>query len=113
MSMPTLWVEKIFQKLILAYGRDFTGRWEGVPMDEVKADWAHELDGYENSPHAIAYALQNLPLKPPTVYEFRMICRNAPAKPVPMLERASATYTPEVAKKALAEARALLSRARA
>ena len=81
-------------------------------MDEVKADWAHELDGYENSPHAIAYALQNLPLKPPTVYEFRLICRNAPAGHVPLLERPASTYTLEVRQKALAEARALLTRAR-
>jgi len=110
--MPIAWVEKIFQKLILTYGRDFTGRWEGVPMEEVKADWAHELDGYQNNPSAIKYALQNLPMKPPTVYEFRAICQRGPAEPVPALEAPTATYTPEVAKKALAEARALLQRAR-
>lgn len=113
MSLPLHWVEKIFQKLSLAYGRDFLGRWEGIPLDEVKADWAHELNGYENSPHAISYALQNLPLKAPTVYEFRIICQRAPSAKVPALEAPSATYTPEVAKKAIAEARALLSRARA
>ena len=111
MSLPTPWVEKVFQKLILAYGREFTSRWEGVPMDEVKADWAHELDGYQNNPEALSYALKNLPTKPPTVYEFRAICRNAPAKPKPLLEGPSPTYTPEVARKALAEARALLMRA--
>jgi hypothetical protein len=110
--MPIPWVEKIFQKLILTYGRDFTGRWEGVPMEEVKADWAHELDGYQNNPSAIKYALQNLPAKPPTVYEFRAICQRGPLESVPALEKPSATYTPEVAKKALAEARALLQRAR-
>lgn len=114
MSLPQPWVEKIFQKLSLIYGRDFLGRWEGIPLDEVKADWAHELSGYQQSPDAISYALQNLPRKPPTVLEFRAICEAAPRiVKTPLIEKSSATYTPEVAKKALAEARALLTRARA
>jgi hypothetical protein len=78
----------------------------------VKADWAHELSGYENAPESVAYALQNLPARAPTVLEFRAICRAAPQTKMPMLESGSATYTPEVAKKALAEARALLTRSR-
>lgn len=113
MSLPQPWVEKIFQKLSLVYGRDFLGRWDGIPLEEVKADWAHELSGYQQSPSAISYALQNLPPKPPTVLEFLAICRRAPASNTPALEAPSATYTPEVARKALAEARALLMRAKA
>jgi hypothetical protein len=113
MAMQDSWVDKIFQKLTLVYGRDFLGRWEGIPLEEVKADWAHELDGYENAPHAIHYALTNLPPKAPTVLEFRSMCQKAPPKPRPALHAPSSTYTPEVAKKALAEARALLMRAKA
>lgn len=110
MAMPSSWVDKIFQKLTLTYGRDFLGRWEGVPLEEVKADWAHELDGYENAPHAIHYALKNLPPKPPTVLDFRALCQKAPAgSDAPQIERPSATYTPELARKYLAEARALMT----
>ena len=109
MTMPSSWVDKIFQKLTLTYGRDFLGRWEGIPLDEVKVDWAHELGGYEQAPHAINYALTNLPPKAPTVLEFRAICRLAPAAEKPMLAGPSAKYTPEVARKHLAEARALLT----
>lgn len=29
MSLPAAWIDKIFTKLTLAYGRDFLGRWEG------------------------------------------------------------------------------------
>jgi hypothetical protein len=113
MSLPLPWVEKIFQKLTLVYGRDFLGRWEGIPLEEVKADWAHELAGYRNSHDALAYALQNLPRKPPTVLEFRAICEAAPrVVKVAQIEKSAGTYTPEVAKKALAEARALLTRMR-
>lgn len=105
-------VDVIFTKLSLVYGRDFTGRWEGLDLQDVKNDWAHELSGFENAPHAIKYALQNLPAnKPPTVFEFRNIAQRAPAQARPRLEAPAAN--PEVAKKALAEARAILRRASA
>lgn len=84
-QLPAAWVEKVFQKLSLVYGRDFLSRWEGQDLAEVQADWAHELAGYINAPHAIKYALENLPDKPPTVLQFRATCRLAPAPSVPRL----------------------------
>ena len=79
MALPLPWVDRIFDKLMLVYGRDFTGRWDGLPMASVKADWAHELSGFEEHPEAIRHALQNTnPAKPPTVYEFRQFAANAP-----------------------------------
>lgn len=81
MSLPLTWVERIFDKLMLAYGRDFTGRWEGLPISSVKTDWSHELSGFETHPESIKHALQNLPpARPPTVYEFRNLCASAPKK---------------------------------
>ena len=93
MSLPTAWVEALFTKLTLAYGRDFVGRWEGLDLNDVKTDWGHELDGFENHPESIAYALANLPPKAPTVMEFRAACRRAPAVAVPLL--ASPVASPE------------------
>lgn len=86
MSLPTKWVEALFTKLTLAYGREFLGRWEGIDLSDVKTDWGHELSGFERHPEAIAYALANLPIKPPTVLEFRALCRRAPAPDAPRLE---------------------------
>lgn len=86
MSLPTLWVERIFQKLTLAYGRDFLGRWEGIPLADVKTDWADCLSGFHAHPESIAFALSNLPdSKPPTAQEFRALCRKAPAPDIPRL----------------------------
>ena len=77
LSLP--WVEKIFKKLTLVYGRDFMSRWEGQEINDVIDDWAHELSGFDKWPEAIGWALQNLPAgKPPTVLEFRAICHRAP-----------------------------------
>ena len=75
MSLPERWVDRIFSRLTVVYGTEFTRRWEGLDVAEVKADWARELTGFQQSPRAIGYALENLPTsKPPNVLEFRAIC---------------------------------------
>ena len=87
MSLPANWTDKIFMKLTLIYGRDFTARWEGMNICDIKTDWSHELSGYENRPKAIAWALQNLPAgKPPTVLEFRKLCNTLPQEATVFLE---------------------------
>ena len=78
-ALPLAWVEKIFRKLTVVYGRDFMARWEGQEINDVIEDWAEELAGFVNWPEAIAWALKNLPdSKPPTVLEFRALCFKAP-----------------------------------
>lgn len=75
MSLPLPWIEKIFQKLTLTFGRDFLNRWEGIPIEEVKADWAHELRGFQQNPPALAYGLEHcIGGKPPTVQDFKAVC---------------------------------------
>ena len=87
MSLPAVWVEKIFKKLALVYGRDFLSRWEGQDMAGVMSDWGHELAGFQAHPEAIKYALENLPAdRPPTVLQFRAICNRAPTPELPQLE---------------------------
>jgi len=94
MSLPTEWVEKIFHKLTLAYGQDFLNRWKGIPLAEVKTDWAHCLAGFVDHPEAIGFALLNLPdSRPPTAQEFRALCRQAPQVRHELLEAKKADYT--------------------
>lgn len=90
MSLPSAWTDKIFKKLTLAYGRDFIGRWEGIDLNDVKSDWAHELSGFEAHPEAIAWSLENLPESPPNAIKFRNLCRQAPAPDVPQLPQPKA-----------------------
>lgn len=91
MSLPTAWIDRIFDKLTLTYGQAFLRRWQDIDLNAVKSDWAHELSGFDQHPRAIAWALQNLPTeKPPTVLEFRAIARKAPADDVPRIEVAPA-----------------------
>lgn len=96
MPMPSAWIDKIFMKLELTYGHRFLSQWTGVDSSVIKADWAHELDGFEKHPESIAYALKHLPTEqPPTVLVFRNLCRNAPlpefkALPAPEVDKEKA-----------------------
>lgn len=78
-AIPIDWVEKIFRKLSVTYGRDFLGRYEGIPLGDVKKDWSEELAGFIDHPEAIGHALTTLhSSKAPTVYEFRDACAKCP-----------------------------------
>jgi hypothetical protein len=91
MSLPSGWVDRIFDKLTLTYGQSFLRRWQDIDLNAVKSDWSHELSGFERFPKSIAWALQNLPPeKPPTVLEFRNIARKAPEEEQPRIEHSVA-----------------------
>lgn len=106
MSLPATWVDRIFEKLTLTYGRDFTDRYAGIDSFAVKAEWARELSG-QTGP-SIAFALDYLPpAKPPTAIEFRIIANRAPEYKLPALP-APKTNT-EVVRHLLAKAKDAVS----
>ena len=78
MNQHSSLVEAIFTKCGLVYGRDFLGRWEGLNLAEVKADWERELGPLLDHPATILYGLEHLPEKPPTVLQFRSLCAQRP-----------------------------------
>lgn len=79
MSLPMPWVEKIFTKLVLTFGREFTARWDEASLLDVKNDWAHELRGFAQNPQALAFGLEHcVSGKPPTVHEFKAACQRRP-----------------------------------
>lgn len=106
MSLPRQWVERIFEKLAVVYGQDFVRLWEGMDMDRVMDDWANRLAPYERAKHALQFALENLPARPPNCIQFEAIAQRAPAKPMVQLEAPRAD--PVLVQRELAKARALL-----
>lgn len=79
--LPLKWIDEIFRRLSVRYGRDFSLKYENLDPEAVKKDWAEYLVGFSTRPDAIEYALKNLPEnKPPNVAEFAAICRRAPIK---------------------------------
>lgn len=100
MSLPIKAVDRIFHRLAATYGTEFMRRYEGVDESDMKTVWAHELSGFANDLHAVAWALENLPERCPNVIEFRNICRKSPRVEVPQIE---ALANPERVKAELAK----------
>lgn len=112
-SLPEAWVRKIFATMRATYGAAFDRQWQcpaGTDPAEHAAEmighWARELRGYQQSPQAIAYALDHLPANPPNLIEFKTLCRGAPqytqkqlegpkVTPEKMLEAVAAIAKPE------------------
>lgn len=86
MALEQRWVDAIHSRLLVRYGAQWLNQWAGVAPELVKADWAEELAPYAAHPTAIKHALENLPVdKPPTVTQFKMLCRNSPVMAPPAL----------------------------
>jgi hypothetical protein len=97
MSLPASWVDRLFAKLTVTYGQGFLRQYEGIPITDVKANWAEELAGFQQSPDSIRYGLTYLPpSKAPTVLEFRDLCRKAPASPLALVAPQGEPPAPEV-----------------
>jgi predicted nucleic acid-binding Zn ribbon protein len=73
--IPESWVEKLFHKMLLEYGKKFTDQWGAVDTDELIAHWSHELSGYAG--HEFKRGLSAISGKewPPTLPEFKKMCR--------------------------------------
>lgn len=83
MPLKSETVDAIFARMLARYGSTWLAKWQGVPMDAVKADWAMELEGA--SKESILYALRYLPLEfPPTSSQFRVLCTKAPEPEQPL-----------------------------
>lgn len=113
-QVSDLWVERLFSRLQVRYGRQWLAMWEGIEPNAVKADWEETLrDVFARNPKAIAYALENLPERVPTADVFLKLCRQAPWPQLAALPEPVATPDPErvgAALKAMLETKAALVR---
>lgn len=75
--MPTLWIERLFDKLSCYYGSKFGDLWRGCEIRSVKRTWAKALAGY--SPEEVKHGLDACLSRifPPTLPEFLMLCRQS------------------------------------
>lgn len=73
--LPEAWVERLFERMLLDYGKKFADQWEKADMDKLIAHWARELAGYSGA--EIKRGLDALATRewPPTLPEFKKLCR--------------------------------------
>ena len=85
MSLSIKAVEWLWARLIATYGVRFMAQYEGVPVADVKTDWANRLARFHDRREAVLWALENLPDSPPNAPAFARLCAQAPAPVVPAL----------------------------
>ena len=103
MSLSAKTVDRLFERLAAVYGAQWLRQWDGVPMQDVKTAWGHELAVFSGNLEAVAWALDNLPPRCPNAIEFKLLCRSAPAKastalPEPSVKADPARVAAELAK---------------
>jgi len=76
-------IDRLFERLQLTYGQAWLKLWDGIPINELKTQWAHELASFNEHLDMVAWALEHLPERPPNVIQFKNLCRQAP-KPEPL-----------------------------
>jgi len=84
-SLPSMAVDRLFERLSATYGRQFLNLYDGMDANAIKSVWAHELSSFGMRLQAIAWALENLPERAPNAIEFRNIVRKAPEPERPKL----------------------------
>lgn len=74
-GLPESWVERLFQRMLLDYGKKFSDQWGGADTDTLIAHWSRELAGYTGT--ELKRGLDALSTRewPPTLPEFKKLCR--------------------------------------
>lgn len=74
-ALPEKWVERLFERMLLDYGKKFGDQWAQTDMDTLIAHWARELAGYTGA--ELKRGLDALATRewPPTLPEFKKLCR--------------------------------------
>lgn len=73
--IPHNWIERLFDKMLLDYGRKFTDQWGGADPDKLIAHWSTSLAGYTRDELARGAAALDKRDWPPTLPEFKRMCR--------------------------------------
>ena len=95
-------VDHAFQVMGATYGAAWDRSLGQAPIGDVKTMWGDALADFmhnDDAKRAIVWALKNLPDTVPNSRQFRSLCRQAPAKVVPMLP--APVVNPEIAAKVL------------
>ncbi len=73
--LPAKWIEKMFDKMLLDYGKKFTDQWSGADPDKLISHWSHELSGFIGAELKRGYDALSYRDWPPSLPEFKRMCR--------------------------------------
>ena len=76
---PRAWIERLFDRLSGMYGHRFTDMWAGIDPDTVIETWAAGLAGFSLEELLAGFTACGSRDWPPTLPEFRKLCRPPPS----------------------------------
>lgn len=74
-ALPESWIERLMDKMLLSYGKKFLDQWGGVDTDKLVRHWSEELASYTREELGRGYAALESREWPPTLPEFKKLCR--------------------------------------
>ncbi len=77
--LPFELIERLFDRLAGMYGHRFTDMWSGIDPETVKSTWAAGLAGFNQDDLVRGFRACQGRDWPPTLPEFRKLCRPPPA----------------------------------
>lgn len=91
--LPIEVIDELFARLSRRYGHRFMSLYDGLPVVDVKTDWAEVLAGCR--PEDFDFACANLPPgRPPDAGEFLALCRRRPNEPMHFSRRLDNSVSP-------------------
>ncbi len=72
-ALPDTRIDRLFMRFSVLYGKHWADMWAGIPIDQVKAAWAHELARFSNE--QLGAGLKAVGKFPPTLPEFVALCK--------------------------------------
>lgn len=73
--LPPTWIDALMDKMLLSYGKKFLDQWAGVDTEKLYRHWANELGGFTRDELARGAAAMAAQTYPPTLPEFKKMCR--------------------------------------
>lgn len=74
-AMPKRWIESLFERMLFEYGKKFSDQWGGADAEGLKLHWAERLSDLTNDELKRGVSLLEGREWPPTLPEFRKMCR--------------------------------------
>ncbi len=74
-SLPIKWIESLFERMLFEYGKKFSDQWGGSDPEALKAHWAKRLGDLNGEELKRGYGKLEGREWPPTLPEFRNLCR--------------------------------------
>lgn len=81
-AIPIAWVESLFKRMAVTYGKHFADQWRGLDTTAIKRHWGIELGKLKRE--ELTHGVQQLAGRdwPPTLPEFVKMCRPPAAAPM-------------------------------